>query len=127
MLSVIGVLAGVCAGAIQPSVSELTAVEQIFHVIPDLATPEQVQASLREILDDPTLDLFWWDWESERYVDVHDGPGTLATVDAVVPRVATLVEYESRRVGAILHDPRLLERNDFLECLRAGDARRDGA
>lgn len=94
---------------------ELTAVEQIFHVIPDLATPEQVQASLREILDDPTLDLFWWDWESERYVDVHDGPGTLATVDALVPRVATLVEYESRRVGAILHDPKLLERDDFLE------------
>lgn len=93
----------------------LTAVEQIFHVIPDLATPEQVQASLREILGDPTLDLFWWDREGERYVDVHDGPGELATVDAVVSRVATLVEYETRRVGAILHDPKLLERHDFLD------------
>ncbi|MGZ8687977.1 MAG: sensor histidine kinase [Gaiellaceae bacterium] len=98
-----------------PKLRLLTAVEQIFHVVPDLATPEQVQASVREILGDPTLELFWWDRDGERYVDVHDGPGELATVDASAPRVATLVEYETRKVGAILHDPRLLERPDFLE------------
>jgi signal transduction histidine kinase len=45
-------------------------VGQIFSVIPDLATPEQVQHGLREILDDPSLELFWWDWEAEFYVDV---------------------------------------------------------
>jgi signal transduction histidine kinase len=93
----------------------LTAIEQIFHVIPDLATPEQVQSSLRGILDDPSLELFWWDRETERYVDVHDGPGELATVDGAEPRTATLIGYETRRVGAILHDAKLLERDDFLE------------
>jgi hypothetical protein len=46
------------------------AVGQIFSVIPDLATPEQVQEGLRGILDDPSLELFWWDWEAECYVDV---------------------------------------------------------
>ena len=93
----------------------LTAVEQIFHVIPDLATPEQVQSSLREILDDPSLELFWWDRESECYVDVDDGPGELATSRGVPSRVATLIGYETRRVGAILHDPKLLDRPDFLD------------
>ncbi len=93
----------------------LTAVEQIFHLIPDLATPEQVQSSLREILDDPSLELFWWDRESECYVDVDDGPGELATSGIVPSRVATLVGYETRRVGAILHDPKLLDRADFLD------------
>jgi signal transduction histidine kinase len=93
----------------------LTAVEQIFHVIPDLATPEQVQTSLRGILDDPTLELFWWDRETERYVDVHDRPGALATADGAMPRVATPIEYETRRVGALLHDPKLLDRDDFLD------------
>ncbi len=70
---------------------------------------------MREILGDHTLELFWWDRDGALYIDVHDGPGELATVDASVPRVATLVEYETRKVGAILHDPRLLDRHDFLE------------
>ena len=69
---------------------------------------------LTAVLDDPTLELFSWARDSARYVDVHDGPGELATVDVSTPRVATLVEYETRKVGAILHDPRLL---DFLEAL----------
>ena len=98
-----------------PTHEALSSVGKIFHVIPDLATPEQVQSSLREILDDPTLEMYWWDWESNRYVDVHDTPGELAVVDASVPRVATLVEYETRKVGAILHDPRLLEQPEFLD------------
>jgi signal transduction histidine kinase len=86
--------------------SLLDAVGQIFTLIPDLATPEQVQASLREILADPTLELFWWDWEAEHYVDVRGDPA--APVEAP-GRAVTAVEYESRKVGAIVHDPRFLE------------------
>jgi signal transduction histidine kinase len=98
-----------------PVVSELSAVTSVGHIfrtIPDLATPEQVQASLREILDDDTLAMFWWDWEHERYVDVHGQP---ATLDRSPSQVVTLVEYETRKVGAITHDARLLERPEFLD------------
>ena len=86
-------------------------VGQIFRLIPDLATPDEVQSSLREILGDPTLEIFWWDWERERYVDV-DGEEVL---QGFPERVVTPVEYESRKVGAIAHDARLLEHPEFLE------------
>jgi signal transduction histidine kinase len=87
-------------------------VGQIFRAIPDLATPEQVQSSLRAILDDPTLALFWWDREREQYVDVHDAAHELRDPPG---RAVTLVEYTSRKVGAIEHDPKLLQRAEFLE------------
>jgi signal transduction histidine kinase len=90
----------------------LDAVGQIFTVIPDLATPPQVQESLRGILDDPGLELFWWDWEAELYVDVH---GEAADVHALAGRRAvTIIAYEARKVGALVHEPRLLERPEFL-------------
>jgi len=87
-------------------------VQKIFHVIPDLASPSEVQTSLREILADPTLEVFWWDWERECYLDVFDRPARLAG-DA--RRATTRIEYESRKIGLIEHDPRLLETPGFLE------------
>jgi signal transduction histidine kinase len=91
----------------------LDAIGQIFHVIPDLATPEQVQSTLRELLDDPSLELFWWSREGRCYVDV--GETRRDTLAERPGQVATLVEYETRKVGAIVHDARLLERAEFLE------------
>jgi signal transduction histidine kinase len=84
---------------------------KIFHDIPDLAAPDEVQRSLREILDDPTLEIFWWDWEQECYVDVLSEP----VVGRVSGQVVTLVDYETRKIGAIAHDLRLLERPEFLK------------
>jgi signal transduction histidine kinase len=89
----------------------LDAIGQIFHGIPDLAQPDEVQASLRRILDDPSLELFWWDWERGRYVDVQGEDA----VEHLPERVVTLIEYETRKVGAIAHDARLLEQPEFLE------------
>jgi signal transduction histidine kinase len=91
--------------------SWLDAVGQIFTAIPDLATPPQVEESLRVILEDPELRLFWWDWESERYVDVHDEPADIVPRDG---ETLTLVDYEARKVGALLHRPSLLEQPQFL-------------
>jgi signal transduction histidine kinase len=93
------------------ALSSAEAVAKIFHVIPDLATPPQVQESLREILDDPTLELAWWDWEAELYVDVYGIPTELAGDEA---RAVTLVGYESRKIGVIAHDPVLLDWPEFL-------------
>lgn len=91
--------------------SWIDAVGRIVHVIPDLASPEQVQDSLRVILEDPTLELLWWDWEAECYVDVYGR----AKVRDTPGQVVTLIDYESRKVGAIAHDGRLTERPEFLE------------
>jgi signal transduction histidine kinase len=95
-------------------VSWQDAVTSVFVTIPDLATPEQVQSSLREILGDPALEIFWWDWEAECYVNVLGQP---AEVPERPDRVLTPVEYATRRVGLIAHDPQLLEEPEFLGSL----------
>jgi signal transduction histidine kinase len=92
--------------------SWLDTIGRVFQAIPDLATPEQVQSALREILDDPALRLYWWDWELERYVDVR---GLGAEPDGDPGTATTWVGYETRRVGAIVHVRRLLDDPEFTE------------
>lgn len=92
--------------------SWLDTIGQVFNAIPDLATPEQVQEALREILEDPGLRLFWWDWELERYVDVR---GVGGEPSAETGAATTWIGYESRRIGAVVHDPRLLDDPEFVE------------
>ena len=90
----------------------LDTVRRIFTTIPDLATPGEVEAALREILEDPVLCLYWWDWERGRYVDVH---GRTAEPGPVPGAMVTPVEYPSRKIGAMLHRRRLLEAPEFLD------------
>jgi signal transduction histidine kinase len=92
--------------------SWLDTIARVFHWIPDLATPPEVESALREILDDPDLRLYWWDWEFERYVDVWGGRAEPGADDGLA---LTLLDYESRRIGAIVHDPRLLDTPGFTE------------
>jgi signal transduction histidine kinase len=96
--------------------SSLDAVSVLIEGIPDLATPPQVQEGLREIFRDPGLELFWWDWEHECYVDVHWRPHDLAETGG---RVRTMIEYPSRKVGAMLSDARVLEEPEFEPMLGA--------
>ena len=88
----------------------LHTIGQIFRAIPDLASPPEVQAALRSILDDPTLRVYWWDWERRRYVDADGVPAEPAFVPGAV---VTPIEYESRKIGALLHRARLLEDPGF--------------
>jgi signal transduction histidine kinase len=67
---------------------------------------------LREILEDPGLELFWWDWELERYVDADGAPAQPA---ARAGATITWIAYESRKIGAIVHDVRLLDGAGFTE------------
>jgi signal transduction histidine kinase len=90
--------------------SAIDAVGHLIQGIPDLATPPEVQQGLRAIFHDPTLELFWWDWERERYVDVHWRPHDLRTTD---DRALTMIEYPSRKVGAMISDPRVPEQPEF--------------
>jgi signal transduction histidine kinase len=90
--------------------SWLGTIERIFAAIPDLATPAQVQSSLREILPDPGLRVYWWDWERDCYVGIEGAP------EEPLPEpgaVATPVEYDSRRIGMLVHDARFLDSPEF--------------
>jgi signal transduction histidine kinase len=90
----------------------LDAIDRVFHWIPDLATPPQVESALRAILADPDVRMYWWDWELERYVDVFGGH---AEPTASGSLALTRLEYETRRIGAIVHDARLLDTPGFTE------------
>ena len=89
----------------------LDTIGRIFSAIPDLATPREVEAALREILDDPSLHVYWWDWERRRYVDVD---GRVAEPAPVPGAMVTPIEYPTRKIGAMLHRRRLLESPEFL-------------
>jgi hypothetical protein len=102
--------------------SWLDTIGQVFRVIPDLATPEQVQSALREILEDPALELYWWDWELERYVDVR---GTTWAPDGRPGAATTWVGYETRKIGAVVPTP-VFSRMRSSGDLRASRADRDG-
>lgn len=90
----------------------LDRISRIFDAIPDLATPGEVQNALREILQDPTLEVFWWDWERECYVGVD---GSSCAPEAEPGAVVTPIEYETRRIGALVHDARLCAAPEFTE------------
>ena len=92
--------------------SWLDTISRVFHWIPDLATPPEVESTLREILEDPDLRLYWWDWEQERYVDVWGGRAVPAAGDGLA---LTWLEYESHKIGAVVHDARLLDAPGFTE------------
>jgi signal transduction histidine kinase len=88
----------------------LETIGRIFDAIPDLATPAQVQGSLREILDDPGLCVYWWDWERDWYVGIDGAP---TEPEPEPGAVLTPIEYETRRIGMLVHDARLLESREF--------------
>ncbi|MDQ3822921.1 MAG: PAS domain S-box protein, partial [Actinomycetota bacterium] len=70
---------------------------------PDEPTLEEAQAGIRRALGDPTLLLLYWDDERRTYVDVADEPFELPSDGDT--RATTLLEYEGRRLAALVHDP----------------------
>jgi len=95
-------------------VSWLDTIGRVFEGIPDLATPGEVETALAEILEDPGLELYWWDWELERYVDVR---GAGAEPAAHPGATVTWIGYETRKIGAVVHDTRLLDVPEFTTAL----------
>ena len=95
-------------------VTWLDTIGRVFEGIPDLAAPDEVEAALSEILEDPLLELYWWDWELERYVDVR---GVAAEPAAGPGAAVTWIGYETRKVGAVVHDTRLLDVSEFTTTL----------
>jgi signal transduction histidine kinase len=75
------------------------------------AVPEDVETILREVLDDPLLELRLLLPESERYVDVRGVPAEQVPDDA---RVQTPIEGAGTTIGEVLHQPSAQEPADLL-------------
>jgi signal transduction histidine kinase len=78
-----------------------------------LADTRQSRDVLADVLRDPYLDLAFWVPDRGGYVDDRGGPVVLPGPEG--PRVATLVERDGRRIGALVHgvgprhDPELID------------------
>ena len=81
---------------------------------------EQLRDSLRKALGDPSLELAFWLPESSRYVDADGRAVDLPTGDP--SRAVTEVRLEDRLVGAIVHDPALLEDPEVVQAVGAAAA-----
>ena len=77
------------------------------------ASPGETQANLRRALHDPTLDLVFWLVARETYVGIDGQPYQLPERDPA--RAVTPIADADRPVGALVHDPSLLDEPELVE------------
>jgi signal transduction histidine kinase len=71
------------------------------------STPDRLRRLLAQSLHDPTVELLFWDDDKQSYVDAEGRQRELPA--SSMQRAVTRLGPEDRRVGALLHDPRLLD------------------
>jgi signal transduction histidine kinase len=76
--------------------------------------------ALAKALGDPGLELAYWVPNQGSYVDAVGQP--MQVDPPPEGKVATIVEHEGRRVGAILHDASLVEEHDHVRAVGAAAA-----
>src|SRR3954468_23999884 len=76
--------------------------------------------ALSEALADPDVELAYWVPSQGSYVDADGRPTPVNP--APEGKLATIVEHEGRRVGAILHDAELAEEHDHVRSIGAAAA-----
>jgi signal transduction histidine kinase len=89
----------------EPSVSRLLA------DVSESPTQAEAQAGLRSVLGDPTLELLFWRSPDGTFVAADGSPVDLDLVEN--GRAVTLLPHSERPVGALVHDPRLVELSAF--------------
>jgi signal transduction histidine kinase len=73
--------------------------------------------ALADALGDPEVELAYWVPNREAYVDAAGRPMQLDP--APRGKIATIIEHEGRRVGAIVHDADLAEERDLVRAVGA--------
>jgi signal transduction histidine kinase len=73
--------------------------------------------ALAEALGDPEVELAYWVPNLDAYVDSAGRPIQLDP--APKGKIATVIEHEGRRVGAIVHDAELAEERDLVQAVGA--------
>ena len=77
------------------------------------STPGDLQAALRRALRDPTLELWHQDRATDKLVDGSGRPGELPMGE--LSRGVMVLERGGRVLGALVHDPGLIEERELLE------------
>jgi len=79
--------------------------------------PADLRDALARALRDPLLELAYWLPEYETYADVDGQPVDVA--DFGDGRAMTVIEWEGKRVAALLHDPSLNDEQELLGAVTA--------
>jgi len=81
--------------------------ELVVELDREPATPQTLRDALARALGDPGLELYFWLPERGEFVDSAGAVASLPVDDRA--RAATVLEHEGEPLGAIVHDPSLLE------------------
>jgi signal transduction histidine kinase len=92
------------------------AVGQLVATIGETAGSGDIRDALAVALNDPSVDLAYWLQASEKYVDVQGRRIELPDSEDET-RAVYHVTLDGDRVGAIVHDPTVLEDPDLLEAV----------
>jgi PAS domain S-box-containing protein len=103
-LALLAVPVSFVAGLLRTRLARVGATRLLVET-PDEPTHEEAQDGLRRALGDPTLVLTYWDGDRRTYVDADGNPFELPPDSAQV--VTTPIEYEGRRLAALVHDAAL--------------------
>jgi len=86
---------------------EPPSVRRLLADVSESPTQEEAQAGLRTVLGDPSLQLLYWRHADGAYVTADGSPVDLGLVQN--GRAVTVLPHSDRPVGALVHDPRLVQ------------------
>lgn len=93
------------------------AVADLVVALGAMPAPGELRDAVARALHDPSLELAYWLPEQQRYVDAAGQPVELPADGD--PRVATFVENDGRRVGALIHDRSLRDDPELVGAVSA--------
>jgi len=94
-----------------------SAIAGLVVELPRELAPPDLRDALARTLRDPSLELAYWLPEYETYADVDGQPLDVAELGE--GRSATVITWEGKRVGALLHDSSLNDEQELLDAVTA--------
>ena len=123
-LALFGTLAclpfAILTGLLRFRFSQVEAVSSLVHRLGGGIGRGSLRDALAEALGDPEVALAYWVPKRDDYVDSAGRPMQLDP--APKGKIATVIEHEGRRVGAIVHDAELAEERDLVRAVGAAAA-----
>jgi PAS domain S-box-containing protein len=104
-------------GLLRTRLGAATVSRQLLSQVPDLPTPAEAEAGLRNALGDPTLQLLHYRPETRSYQDVDGDAAELPSSES--GRAVSVLEYESSAepLAALVYDPVLREEPEILDSI----------
>jgi signal transduction histidine kinase len=94
-----------------------SALADLMVELPRELAPSDLRNALARTLRDPSLELVYWLPEYDTYADVDGQAVDVAELGR--GRAATVIEWEGKRVGALLHDSSLTDEQELLGAVTA--------